>query len=239
MALSPQMPLLEIVQRTAKILSIPVPTAAFSSTDPTWLQGVELLTELGEDIAQKQEWAWQITSATITITATNYHVEPLASDYSGMLEDGKIYRSLTLEPLIGPISSSEWVQITLYGGSFIPGAWRLFNNTLNIYGCSVAETLKWEYVSKNWMTDTTGATKKSAWTADTDRPLISDQLMRVGLKYKWKRAKGFDYGEEKDAFEELLESQLAADMGLRTIHLSRPVRGGNLSDGTWPGTVIP
>ena len=233
------MSLLEIVQRTAKRLSLPVPSSAYSSTDPTWMQGVEILTDLGEEISELGEWSYQITPATIAVATLNYHIETLPSDYSNMTEDGKIYRTMTFQPLIGPVTSSEWERLTIFGGGFIPGAWRLFNNTLNIYGVAVGETLKYEYISEKWITDSTGVTKKSAWTADTDKPLIDDQLLRTGLQWKWKRAKGFDYSEEKETYETLLESLQATNRGLRTVMAAYPLRGDDLQDGTWPGVVVP
>jgi hypothetical protein len=232
------MSLLEIVQRTARRLSLPVPTVAFSSTDPTWMQGVEILQDLGEELAQK-DWEVLRTSKSITISAVNFHAEPLPADWSNIREDGRIFRNITFQPLIGPLLSSEWEQITIYGAGFIPGAWRLFNNAINIYGVAVGEVVQLEYTSRYWITDGSGMNPKATWTADTDLPKFSDQLLRLGLQWKWKRAKGFDYGEEKDAFEKMVESNIGDDRGLRTIQTARVMRGSDLADNTWPRVVTP
>ena len=232
------MSLLEIVQRTAKRLSLPVPTAAFSSTDPTWMQGVEILQDLGEELAQI-DWGVLATVKAITISALNFHSEALPADWSNLRDDARIFRNITFQPLIGPLIASEWEQLTLYGNGFIPGAWRLANKAIQIYGVAAAEIVTLEYASTYWIVDLNGVNPKAAWTADTDMPRIPDALLRLGLQWKWKRAKGFDYSEEKDTFEKQMEVYIANDRGLRTIQTARVMRGSDLADNTWPGVVTP
>lgn len=232
------MSLYEIVQRTARRLSLPVPNAAFSSTDPTWMQGVEILQDLGEELAQN-EWPALITQKSITITATNFTATTLPADWGNVREDAKLYRVITMTPLVGPLQSEEWQQLTIYGAGFIPGAWRLANNAINIYGVAVGEVVKLEYTSSYWITNSTGLVPSATWKADTDLPLIPDRLLRLGLQWKWKRAKGFDYGEEKDIFERAMETELANARGMRTIQTSSPLRGFDVNDTTWPGVITP
>lgn len=234
------MTLLQIVTRTAKRLGLPVPTAAFSSTDATWKQGVEILVDLGEEIMAANDWSQMITPKTSVITLLNYTPIALPADYEKIIEGSKIWRPSVMGYLAGPITADRWQELTTYGLGYIPGAWRLFGGFLNIYGLNPAETVTWEYLSKYWIMDADNVTTKEFWTADTDYPRFPNRLMRLGLQWKWKRAKGFDYSQEKSDFEEMLETMISNDRGMMDIKLSSP-RDDDIimNDGTWPGMVTP
>jgi hypothetical protein len=84
-----------------------------------------------------------------------------------------------------------------------------------------ADTVVFEYVSKNWCQSASG-TAQSLFMADTDLPLISDDLFILGLKWRTLAARGFNYSEEKAAYTEARDRAIsranmsdALDMGRR------------------------
>jgi hypothetical protein len=52
----------------------------------------------------------------------------------------------------------------------------------------------------NWLTDTNGVTRKARPTSDTDLILFDARLTVDGLKYRFLKAKGLEYGEEQRDF---------------------------------------
>ena len=52
----------------------------------------------------------------------------------------------------------------------------------------------------NWLIDTGGVVRKSRPTADDDVILFDSRLMVNGLKYRFLKAKGLEYGEEQRDF---------------------------------------
>lgn len=231
--------LLQMVTREAKRLGLPVPTTAFSNTDPTWTQSVEIIQQLGDDLVLEHDWSILTTPKVSAIAALNYTAIALPADYKKMVDNSKIWRPSVLAYLIGPVTPARWQELTTYGIGFIPGAWRLAFNTLNVYGVNPTENVNWEYISKYWIVDTLGVTPKAEWSADNDTTRLPDDLIKKGFTWLWKRAKGFDYSEEKDQYDGLKERLIAADRGMVDINLSGPHNDEYLGEGTWPGMVVP
>ena len=61
-----------------------------------------------------------------------------------------------------------------------------------------------------WIIDAVAHTPKYAATQDSDLIVIDDRIMIDGLKYRFLKAKGFEYGEELRDFLEGLNKAAAA-----------------------------
>lgn len=227
----------EIVQFAAKRLLMPVPETIVDNSDPGVMQYLALLQEEVDDSLSDHDWSELIKPWTITSTGTNYTAAPLPSDYGRMLKSGGLVRSMNRVDLIGPVSSTEWLKLTMYGSTLVTGAWRLFGGKMDVYGIGSGDTVQTEYVSRNFVLDADGVTSKADWTADTDTPLIDDTIFRLGLVWRWKRAKGLDFSREYDAYNAQKEQIIAHDRGLRSVPTARSFRTG-LPDNFWPGSVV-
>jgi hypothetical protein len=125
--------------------------------------------------------------------------------------------------MAGPVSDREWQA--LRSGIVVASPrlrFRLYGGQLQIDPVpTAADTIVFEYVSKNWCTSAAGAAQ-SSFMADTDLPLISDDLFVLGLKWRTLAARGFNYSEEKAAYLEARDRTIsranmsdALDMGRR------------------------
>lgn len=229
--------LLDIVQRASKRLLLPVPSTVVGNSDTGIQQMLELIQEESDDSLSDHDWTALTTSLTITSTGVNYTTITLPSDYDRMLKDNSIIRSLNRVELIGPVSSDEWVKITLYNSSLITGAWRFRNGKLEVYGLATGDTAQTEYQSSNWIYAADGTTAKANWTVDTDTPRIDDTILRLGLVWRWKKAKGLDFNADLDNYITQKEQIISYDRGMRPRSMARSLRGG-LPDNFWPGTVV-
>jgi len=144
----------------------------------------------------------------------------LPSDFKYFINQTYWDRSFRWQ-LLGPLSAQEW-QI-LQSGFVAAGPrtrFRIFNNLfyLNPAPTSV-HTLVYEYYSNAWCQSSLGVNQKR-WTADTDIFLLEDEVLKLDIKWRFLRAKGFDYLEEKIEATNALNTDLARNGGSRTLPLS-------------------
>ena len=56
--------------------------------------------------------------------------------------------------------------------------------------------------------------------ADTDVPLIDNHVLCAGIIWRWRRANGFDYEDEKREWQDLIKRRYVAKKGAKTIQLA-------------------
>ena len=93
-------------------------------------------------------------------------------------------------------------------------------------------SLAFEWLSKWWIQDIAG-TIKERFTADTDSFLVERELLKLGLAWRWRKAKGLDYTEEYEEYEQRLLETLASDQPRETIYMD------NEEPRVKPGVFVP
>lgn len=105
---------------------------------------------------------------------------------------------------------------------------------------TAGDSMAYEYISKYWCTDATETTPAAAWASDDDIGLLDEELMTLGIVWRWMRAKGFDYAEALRTYETEVEKALGRDGGEVMLDLNGD--GGNeyggyydplVPDGNW------
>src|ERR1700751_1508769 len=89
-----------------------------------------------------------------------------------------------------------------------------------------------EYQSKNWCTDSTGATKQSAFAADADVALLDEDLLTDGLVWRFKHAKGLEYAEDFATYQRDVTNAITRDTERPSLNMGR-------TDSSPTGVVIP
>lgn len=139
--------------------------------------------------------------------------------------------------MLGPLSAQEW-QV-LKSGIAPTGPrirWRIMGNKFLIdpYPTQV-DTLAYEYIS-NGFCQSAGGVAQSSWQADTDIGLLSEDLMTMGLKWRFLCAKGLSYAEEKNTYDRAVEVAAARDGGARPLFLNRTSISPLLNNANIPDT---
>jgi hypothetical protein len=102
---------------------------------------------------------------------------------------------------------------------------------------SAGDAVFFEYVSQNWCQSSMGS-GQSAFAADTDAAQLSEELLTMGLVWRFLKAKGLDYAEPFRQYEAHLSLRAGADGAKPTLAISRHrysgLTPGNVSDGNWP-----
>lgn len=100
--------------------------------------------------------------------------------------------------------------------------------------------LAWEYISQSWVL-TAGNTYQQFFTADTDMPVLDDQAVILGVKWRFWQIKQFDYAPMQMEYNDYVERMKARDGGAKTLMLHKLpypylIGPGNIADGNWPGS---
>lgn len=128
--------------------------------------------------------------------------------------------------LLGPLDPQEWQVVK---SALIPTGprtrFRIMNGLLWFDPVPVGNNAVFEYYSKGWCSDQAGVPHEH-WEADTDIPVLVDQLFILGLKWRFLRAKGLDYDEEKQTYERAVDTELARSGAARDLSLNSTQLGG-------------
>ena len=230
---------LSIVQNVCGRLGLQVPAVVFASTDQQVIQLRSLMNQEGADLADKLNWQDLQTEWNFDTVATAVQTSAIASDFDRII-NGTMWDRTSDRPVYGPLNALEW-QREKAGPTFtsVYYAFRIRGNDMLITPTPTAGlSIYYEYVTNQWATDTTGATGKTAMTADDDVAKLSEEIITLGVIWRFKQAKGLMYDQEKMTYDDEIAQTMARDGGSPILNLSytMPYRRyqPNVPEGNWP-----
>lgn len=229
------MSLLDIVQDACDEIGISQPSAVIGNDSDQIRQMLALSNAEGKRLARRYRWQVLQKEATFTTlaAASQGDINTIASDGFLYVLNDTIWNRDTRRPVFGPLAPRDWqmLQASPITGPFdeyrIRGDLLLFEPTP-----TAGETCAFEYISKHWC-ESSGGTGQEAWAADADVGRLDEGLMTLGLIWRWKKAKGFDYAEDFNEYEALVADAMARDGSKATLDL-----GGGITD-FQPGIFVP
>ena len=193
---------------------------------------LRLLTKLGKEITSRHDWQSLTKEQTFTTDGSGSYAR------SAVFIDGDFERYVnntdwdrTNERKMQLVTQSEW-QLLKSGVVSVAGInkyYRERQGSILIDPDTTGETLVFEYISKNWITDSTGATYKAAFTADTDITVFPEYLLELGLEYRLKAGEGLPSVIEKEEFETELDRNISYETPKRNLG-RQYIRRTNLPD---------
>jgi len=105
---------------------------------------------------------------------------------------------------------------------------------------STPDALVFEYVNDGWVLHIDG-TFGNRFTADTDIPLLNDQMFILGVKWRFWQIKGFSYGALQQECLDFVNREKARDGGMSDLAMGRRkqpylISSANVQDGNFPGS---
>lgn len=230
------MSVLTVIAYVCGRVNVPVPASVLGNTDTQVQQMLRLLEEEGNDLAQRGDWNALTCEAThVSLAAEDQGaLATIAANGFRTYKNGTFWDRTNKLPILGPLSDTEWQTLkamTQTGPRYhfrVRGGHILINPTP-----TAGYTWAFEYVSKYWMLGVDGTTYKQYATLDTDTILLQEELVLAGLRWRWKKEKGFDYAEDFDTYEMQVKDALARDGGKATLRMD----GG--SHDARPGICVP
>jgi hypothetical protein len=192
-----------------------------------------------------------VTSIPATVTATAASLQfgkiayDLPSDINFPLTATFWNRNYRWQ-MWGPTSPQEWQ--TLISGLSASGPrirFRIMGGKFYINpvpGAGQTDQIAYEYISTNWCTSASG-TGQTRWAADTDLYVLDEDALVLGLIWRYRRAKGLDYNEERTNYDQTVDALLARSGSSRSLPLNASanelvlVSSANIPDGNWPSTA--
>lgn len=230
------MTLLTIIEDAASQLGLKQPDAVVGSTDLTAQALLRFANQEGKELARYHDW--QALTKTQEFASLNAVAQTgaIPDDYDRLALNVEIWDRTRNQRFTGPTSQRVWQQMQsgITGG--ICGWWRLLGGELNIFPAPPdGNTIAFEYISKEWCTSSEG-TPQTRFLDDTDKPLLSEDLITLGVVWRFQQSKGFaQYAESLETYEREKEKIAARDRGTGVI---RPDRSSSVPpEPFWNGRV--
>lgn len=215
------MSMLTLIQSFCRRTNISVPSTVLGSTDAQVLQVLALLEEECDDLAQRGDWQQLTYEATHTTLAAESQgdINTIATNGFDRIKPNTFWdRTLSLPVYV--IDGTDWQQSKANNISGPYTQVRLRGDTLIAIPTPTAgSTWAFEYISKNWAVDSGGTSYDSEFNADSDEILLPNKIVKMGLRWRWKKEKGFDYDEDFQTYERMIEKALGSNNMRRNINL--------------------
>jgi hypothetical protein len=179
---------------------------------------------------------FQIIVGTIGIVGTQNqgNILTLTGPDFNFVVNETMWDRTTRRPVFGPKSAAEWQQLS---AQQMQGPWWQFtlrgNQLLFIPAPTPGDSIYFEWISRYWATDTTGANGKSIMTVDTDVSKLNEQWHILGAIWRFKANAGLPYSKDQDKYDGAIADACTRD-GVR----SRINMLGAQAD-LYPGIVVP
>lgn len=213
------MSLLSIITNACGELSLRAPTSVVGSTDLQVLQLLALANREGNDLSSR--YPWQAMRAEFTFATLNQVIQTnlVPADWDRWINDSFWNRS-TRRPMKGPITPQQWQAILaqpVFASVYLVWIERQGNFMIEPKP-PAGQTIAGEYISKNWAKSSGGA-PQPAFQADTDLTFLDEDLITLGIIWRFMKRKGFDYAEDFQTYENNVEQHMARDGGAQTLNM--------------------
>lgn len=176
-------------------------------------------------------------AASSTNTAASFNFGQISYDLPGDIRSfiNATYWDRNFRwPMLGPLSPVEW-EVIVSGISPVGPRirFRVVNNKMQIQplpGTDQTDQIAYEYVSNAFCTDSTGTARTAVggvcrFAADTDLYRWPENTLRLGVKWRFLRAKGLDYSDELKQYETARDFQLSVSGGSRSLRMNAVASG--------------
>lgn len=232
-------PLLGLLQQVCGEIGLVAPGSVIGNSDQQVVQLLSLMYREGREQfsmgtpidgwqALRQEHVFNLVAAQDTY--------PLPADYDHMIPQTIWDRGFRWQ-MVGPMSPQEW-QV-LKSGLSPTGPRRRFRLIDDAFVVDPVPTdtnqIVFEYYSSSWVLSQAGAPQKT-FLADTDFFALDDDAFVLGAIWRFRRAKGLDYDEEKAMWQDRVDLVISRQAGQRALALNNMSRdlmllsGANVPD---------
>lgn len=233
------MTVLAAAQAAALRLSGRRPTSLFTSNDKLMIELADLVNETAVAIMKAHDWRKLTVLKTQAGDGTAEEFS-LPSDYDRMPIKSNVYSTRSQLPLARAEDTDAWIEFQLTGFVGAPGVWIILANKIGIKPpLTSSESAKYYYISKNIVSADDGATfTKSAFDTDSDVFFLPDRLLTLGLIWRWRSQKKFEYAEDMQNYNIALGEESGREKGSRILRMGT-VRTPSDATPAYPGIITP
>lgn len=236
------MSLLTILQDVCDSIGLDSPASVIGNPDQDIKQLLQILLLEGKLLADGYDWQELQQVATITTLAQEDQgaVATLAAGFKKFINNTAWNQDIRYM-VQGSLDPQTWegVKAQNYSGPY-PN-FRIRGGRFLMYPIPAAgQIIKFEFISKNWILSNDGVTTLARFANDNDTCLLDEDLLILGVRWRWLSAKNFDYAEAFRDYE-TMKSNLQARNGGKMVQDmggGRAVVGAfvpRFPEGNWAG----
>lgn len=224
------MAILAALQSAALRVAGQRPNSFFGSSDLLAQEMCDLANQVADDICQYQDW--QALTKVHSLTgdgATEVFAFP--ADYDRQLLNADMQ---DLESWAWGYEHITDINDFLYqrqrGMILTPGAWIIYGGAMHFTPPPTGDA-SFPYISKNYAIDSGTLEAKPQFDADTDEFVLKENLLTLGLVWRWREQKQLATAGDEQAFIKSLDEAASKDAGSKVIRY-----GGRFFNrrGPWP-----
>lgn len=201
-------------------------TDPFASTDPAFIQLIQLLTSTGRELYGMHEWNMLNKTYTITTHSVDSGLYDLPADFGYIIEQTG-WNPTNRLPLGGPLTPQNWEYLVSTGlaKNTIYISFKINQGQFQILPQPPPEAsvITFEYISRYWVAVTAAPTTPAQDSVQiaTDVVLFEPILIVKFLKLRFLEAKGFDTTAAAGQFLNMFNSYTDKDVSAQTLNMSR------------------
>jgi hypothetical protein len=202
------------------------PGTFFGASGQLEMELCDLVNEVATDIAKYQDW--QALTRIASIAGSDPF--PMPADYDRMLLNADLQQTGAWMGGYDRITDmNDFITRQNTGWGTSPGGWIIFGNMIYI-SPETSGPAQFPYITSSWAVAADGSAK-GQFTEDTDKFLLPERLLTLGLVWRWREMKKLDYTGDPDAFVKALDEYAGKDGGSKIIRFSGSRR--------WPNASVP
>lgn len=230
------MSLLSLCQDVADVIGLTRPAAILTGTDQLSRQMLGLTKETLEELSIMD---WPVLEVPYSFnTVVDQDTYALPADFGREIGD-TAYLASQYYPMRGSLTAGDWSRQR----NGLPNGlgrykFRIYGNPSVLYITptpGTVETVVFEYATTNRVAQAAGGTFSAVYIEDTDTSIVPEELVKKGLKWRLRRAKGLDYSEEFDDYQFSCAQRLAQQLALGSM----PVAYRSLAEIDLPTGYVP
>lgn len=217
------MSLLSIIQDAAAEVGIKTPSIVISNADTQVKRLLRFVNAEGV-LQSTGVHLWRKLVKGITFSALAQEdqgdIETIAPGFRQMIPQSMWNRS-TDYLLHGSLTPQEWQQRQAMPYVGLRYDFRIIENNLHITPApGLNETIAFEYITKNWVENAAGSTSYPRFNADTDVPLLDEELLTLAAAWRWRKHMGLDYSADYALYEQRLDLLIYADTPRKPLRMA-------------------
>lgn len=206
------MSLLTIVQDACRDLSLPVLTSVVGNSTGHAPLMLRVAKEELNSLATRHSWQRLIKENTFSATATSAQVTASAipSDFDRMVNESMFNRT-TRRHVWGPLDSVQWQYVQASLVTLVDPSFRIRGGTIHITPTPTSgNTIAYEYISLN-KARTSASAEQENWAADADTSVFKEEIVTLGVVWRYRRAKGFAFNADQEEYERRVAEAIMRD----------------------------
>jgi len=224
--------LLTAVNNAQRLLSLPVTATVVADGQETQNLLYALANSEAAEVLRR-EFYWPLLQRTKSFTASLASLQSSgkATDFKYAIPE-TFWNTTTHRQMGGPLRSSEYSFAQGQSVTSSITQYVMFRyDGLHIFPTPTeAATISYDYIVNTPVLAVDGTTYKTAFSVDTDTYVLDEDVLKLGIVWRYKQSKGRDYAEDLRNYELALLADYQSQIGsARTISIA-PNESYNLSD---------